>query len=82
MKPIIRAREAMALADIRRAKRTDPTPAQTEAARRDWHVPKLSRWLAQQNKPRFPTTYCSQCGCELGPGDAGVSHCSDHRKAA
>ena len=28
--------------------------------------------------PRFAHTYCSQCGCELGPGDAGVSHCSDH----
>lgn len=23
-------------------------------------------------------TYCSQCGAELGPGDAGVSSCSDH----
>ena len=27
---------------------------------------------------RFEQTYCSQCGKELGPGDAGVSHCSDH----
>lgn len=24
-------------------------------------------------------TYCSQCGTALGPGTAGVSHCSDHR---
>jgi len=82
MKPIIRTREALAMCDYRRAKRTDPTPQQTETARRDWHVPKLSRLLAQQNKPRFPMTYCSQCGCELGPGGAGVSHCSDHRRAA
>ena len=27
---------------------------------------------------RFARTYCSQCGDELGPGDAGVSSCSDH----
>jgi hypothetical protein len=28
---------------------------------------------------RYEMTYCSQCGNEQGPGDAGVSHCSDHR---
>jgi len=28
---------------------------------------------------RFANTYCSQCGEDLGPGDSGVSHCSDHR---
>ena len=33
---------------------------------------------ASMTEPRFPMTYCSQCGAELGPGDAGVSHCSDH----
>lgn len=33
------------------------------------------------NKPKFAQTYCSQCGCELGPGDAGVSHCEDHLRA-
>lgn len=27
---------------------------------------------------RFRMTYCSQCGAELGPGNAGVSRCSDH----
>lgn len=75
------ARECAEQCDVARARRTEPTPQQTEAARRDWHVPKLTRWLAQQKGPRFPMTYCSQCGCELGPGDAGVSHCSDHRKA-
>ena len=32
-----------------------------------------------QHAPRFPMTYCSQCGSEQGPGDCGVSHCSDHR---
>ncbi|WP_418122285.1 hypothetical protein [Variovorax sp. 160MFSha2.1] len=37
---------------------------------------------AAQSKPRFAMTYCSQCGSELGPGDSGVSHCSDHRRAA
>ncbi len=28
--------------------------------------------------PRFAMTTCSACGAELGPGSAGVSHCSDH----
>lgn len=28
--------------------------------------------------PRFPETSCSQCGEDIGPGDAGVSSCSDH----
>lgn len=32
--------------------------------------------------PRFPTTSCSQCGCDVGPGDAGVSNCSDHLPSA
>ncbi|KGS34466.1 hypothetical protein X962_2022 [Burkholderia pseudomallei MSHR7343] len=29
--------------------------------------------------PRHAMTYCSACGAELGPGNTGVSHCSDHR---
>lgn len=33
-------------------------------------------------QPRFRATYCSQCGAELGPGNAGVSRCSDHRAGA
>ncbi|VWB83162.1 hypothetical protein BLA13014_03835 [Burkholderia aenigmatica] len=32
--------------------------------------------------PRYRMTYCSSCGAELGPGNAGVSHCSDHRAPA
>jgi len=31
--------------------------------------------------PRFPMTYCSQCGNEQGPGNEGVSSCDDHRTA-
>lgn len=27
---------------------------------------------------RFATTWCSQCGIDLGPGDSGVSSCSGH----
>ncbi len=27
---------------------------------------------------RFQQTYCSQCGKNVGPGDAGVSECSEH----
>ena len=30
--------------------------------------------------PRFAATYCSQCGCDLGPGDSGLSRCVDHIK--
>ncbi|KVZ80001.1 hypothetical protein [Burkholderia ubonensis] len=32
--------------------------------------------------PRFAQTYCSACGAELGPGNAGVSSCADHRARA
>ncbi|MPV55886.1 hypothetical protein CFB46_12015 [Burkholderia sp. HI2761] len=32
--------------------------------------------------PRFAMTTCSSCGAELGPGNAGVSSCADHRKRA
>ncbi|MCW3543082.1 hypothetical protein [Burkholderia cenocepacia] len=28
--------------------------------------------------PRFAMTYCSSCGAELGPGNAGFSSCADH----
>jgi len=34
--------------------------------------------LLDVKPPRFADTFCSQCGMSLGPGDAGVSHCSDH----
>jgi hypothetical protein len=34
----------------------------------------------ERPKPRFDMTYCSQCGSEQGPGDEGVSRCSDHRR--
>jgi len=29
-------------------------------------------------KPKFAETNCSQCGADLGPGDAGTSHCDEH----
>lgn len=29
--------------------------------------------------PIYPMTYCSQCGCETGPGDHGFSSCKDHQ---
>lgn len=35
--------------------------------------------LERPVRPRFSSTYCSQCGGEFGPGDRGFSHCSDHR---
>lgn len=30
-------------------------------------------------RPKFPNTYCSQCGQEFGPGDHGFSMCRGHR---
>ncbi len=33
-------------------------------------------------QPRFKETFCSQCGMDLGPGDSGLSHCSDHKSIA
>lgn len=42
----------------------------------------LAKACIRQLEPRFPETYCSQCGCELGPGDSGVSSCSEHRELA
>ncbi|WP_233634618.1 hypothetical protein [Burkholderia cenocepacia] len=32
--------------------------------------------------PRFAQTNCSSCGAELGPGNAGISSCADHRAPA
>lgn len=32
----------------------------------------------QAKSPRFAQTYCSQCGCECGPGDSGMSSCIEH----
>ena len=37
-------------------------------------------YYAKKQTPRFPMTYCSQCGQEFGPGDHGYSHCESHRK--
>lgn len=28
---------------------------------------------------KFEHTYCSQCGGDFGPGNAGYSHCDQHR---
>jgi hypothetical protein len=30
---------------------------------------------------RFPMVSCSQCGKDIGPGNHGYSHCSDHAPA-
>jgi len=34
--------------------------------------------MTTPNTPKFPATYCSQCGGEFGPGESGYSHCHDH----
>lgn len=46
-----------------------------EIARR---IAEADRAEAAPAAPRYPMTYCSQCGAELGQGNCGVSHCSDH----
>ena len=33
-----------------------------------------------EGEPKFAKTYCSQCGGEFGPGDAGYSHCENHTR--
>lgn len=72
----LRTLEAMRL---KRERREAAQRASAEALRK-WRMPSmLTRWMAQQTKPRFPMTWCSQCGRELGPGDHGLSHCADHR---
>lgn len=38
----------------------------------------LQQRAALMGAPRFAQTWCSQCGRENGPADAGTSHCSDH----
>ncbi len=32
----------------------------------------------REPSPKFPETWCSQCGQPQGPGDNGFSHCEDH----
>lgn len=41
----------------------------------------LGPWVPPA-KPRFEKTYCSQCGRDTGPGDAGHSSCATHGPAA
>ena len=67
------------------------TPAEIAAVRNvmpgadDWtirrHLTQRAAIVAQTGRaPRFLATYCSQCGRENGPGDAGTSHCWQHRE--
>ncbi|WP_347467563.1 hypothetical protein [Burkholderia stagnalis] len=53
----------------------------TRGTRRAEREQQIRRATAAPRAPRFPMTYCSQCGCELGPGDSGVSSCADHTGA-
>lgn len=38
MRILIHAKDALAMCDVARARRLDPTPEQTERARRNWHA--------------------------------------------
>lgn len=64
---------------------TCDTPGDALMLQRMGHLARtLERELAQvtppaaPQSPKFPKTYCSQCGGEFGPGDGGYSHCRDH----
>jgi hypothetical protein len=46
------------------------------------HVTTTSPSPGARPAAKFSKTYCSQCGGEFGPGNAGYSHCRDHRKPA
>ena len=39
---------------------------------------KIAKQTHSVRPPRFLTTYCSQCGGSMGPGNHGFSHCADH----
>lgn len=66
-----------------------PTPEQMAAVRAtfpNWDDMTIRRHLEQRaalvartgREPRFLQTYCSQCGRENGPADAGTSSCAEH----
>lgn len=53
----------------------------------DWtirrHLEQRAAIVARTGRaPRFIATYCSQCGRENGPADAGTSHCHQHHPDA
>ncbi len=65
------------------------TPAEIEAVREVMphasdlvirrHLEQRAAIVARTGRaPRFIATYCSQCGRENGPGDAGTSNCYQH----
>lgn len=36
----------------------------------------------EEPKFKFDNVYCSRCGATFGPGNAGYSHCEDHKGIA
>lgn len=43
------------------------------------HLEQRAALIARTGRaPRFLATYCSQCGRENGPADAGTSSCAQH----
>lgn len=65
------ARAALEDIQVRRAGAANAAALQTRSQQIQAAIP-----------PRFAATYCSQCGCNLGPGNSGVSSCADHAPAA
>jgi hypothetical protein len=64
---------ADALAGLLDYARTINLPAASEAH-------SALRTALKDRSSRFAHTSCSQCGCDLGPGDSGVSSCIEHIK--
>ena len=67
------------------------SPAEIEAVRAvmphadDWtirrHLQQRAALIERTGRaPRFLATYCSMCGRENGPANAGTSDCREHRQ--
>lgn len=41
--------------------------------------PECRERVIEAKQPRFENVFCSQCGCDFGPGNSGFSHCDNHK---
>lgn len=67
------------------AEASDEYTKQHRAWNQEYEKQRYVQWPAawademlRARQPRFPETFCSACGKNLGPGDSGASHCGDH----
>lgn len=61
------------------AGRSDDALAAVQDALNRWNRPLSAARTPPSAAPRFPETFCSQCGNGFGPGDHGFSHCFNHK---